>query len=100
MSLLVTVCGTLFVHALGAQTNPAVPAELEMTPEQIEFQKKLGAATAKAQQDPAVQAAYQKMIRTMRELDELLYGKIKQIDPSLKEHIDKLLSAKYPDSGR
>lgn len=86
-----------------AQTNPsagAVPAELEMTPEQVELQKKLGAATAAAQKDPAVQGAYQKLAKYMRELDDLLYGKIKQIDPSLKDYVDKLMKAKYPDAGQ
>ena len=86
-----------------AQTNPsagAVPAELEMTPEQVELQKKLGAATAAAQKDPAVQGAYQKLAKSMRELDDLLYGKIKQIDPSLKDYVDKLMKAKYPDAGQ
>ena len=86
-----------------AQTNPSagsVPAELEMTPEQIELQKKLGAATAAAQKDPAVQVAYQKLAKYMRELDDLLYGKIKQIDPSLKDYVDKLMKAKYPDAGQ
>lgn len=87
------------VHAGAAQT-PAPQEDGGMTPEQIEFQKKLGAATAAAQKDPAIQAAYQKLAKTMRELDDLLYGKIKQIDPSLKEHVDKLLKAKYPDSGQ
>lgn len=83
-----------------SQTNTLGAAEPEMTPEQIELQKKLGAATAAAQKDPAVLAAYQKMAKTMRELDELLYGKIKQIDPSLKDYVDKLLKAKYPEAGK
>lgn len=71
-----------------------------MTAEQIELQKKLGAATAAAQKDPAVQAAFQKAMKALRESDELMYKKIKQIDPSLTEFVDKMLRAKYPDLGK
>jgi hypothetical protein len=81
----------------GQTTNP-VPAG--MTAEQIEMQKKLGVATAAAQQDPAVQAAFQKAMKALRESDELMYKKIKQIDPSLTEFVDKMLKAKYPDAGQ
>ena len=91
----VWICPLLF-----AQTNVPGAAETEMTPEQIELQKKLGAATAAAQKDPAVQGAYQKLAKYMRELDDLLYGKIKQIDPSLKDYVDKLMKAKYPEGGQ
>lgn len=80
----------------GQTTNP--PGG--MTAEQIEMQKKLGAATAAAQQDPAVQAAFQKAMKALRESDELMYKKIKQIDPSLTEFVDKMLKAKYPDTSK
>lgn len=77
-------------------TNP--PGE--MTAEQVETQKKLGAATAAAQKDPAVQAAFQKAMQALRQSDELMYKKIKQIDPSLTDFVDKILKAKYPDAGQ
>ena len=86
-----------FAPVLFAQTtNP--PAE--MTAEQVELQKKLGAATAAAQKDPAVQAAFQKAMQALRQSDELMYKKIKQIDPSLTDFVDKILKAKYPDAGQ
>lgn len=71
-----------------------------MTAEQVELQKKLGAATAAAQKDPAVQAAFQKAMQALRQSDELMYKKIKQIDPSLTDFVDKILKAKYPDAGQ
>jgi len=83
------------------QTNPVKPAPVPpdsgMTEEQVALQRKLGTATAAARKDPQVEAAFQKAIKALRESDELMYKKIKQIDPSLTEFADKLLKAKYPD---
>ena len=92
----------LLIPGVGfGQTNkPPVAAAAEMTAAQVELQKKLGAATAAAQKDPAVQAAFQKAMQLMREYDQLLYKKIKQIDPSLTDFVQTMLKAKYPDAGQ
>jgi hypothetical protein len=76
-------------------TSPS--AGTGLTEEQVELQRKLGTATAAARKDPQVEAAFQKAIKALRESDELMYKKIKQIDPSLTEIVDQILQAKYPD---
>lgn len=80
----------------GQNSNPAGG----VNDPQLELQRKMGAATAVAQKDPAVQAAFQKAMQALRQSDELMYSKIKQIDPSLTEFVDKILKAKYPDLGQ
>ena len=57
----------------GQAAKPATNPPTGMTAEQIEMQKKLGAATAAAQKDPAVLAAFQKAMLALRESDELMY---------------------------
>ena len=89
--------GWLAGESLQAQTNPVLPASSGMTAEQIELQRKLGVATGAAQKDPAVQASFQKAVKALRESDELMYKKIKQIDPSLTDFVDQILKAKYPE---
>lgn len=95
--------GAGFFTSAGAQvpvssSNPAeTSSSAGTTAEQMELQKKLGAATATAQKDPGVQAAFQKATKTLREADELMYKKIKQIDPSLTTVVDQILKAKYPN---
>ena len=83
-----------------AQTNTKVTppsTAAGMTEEQVELQRKLGAATSAARKDPQVEAAFQKAIKALRESDELMYKKIKQIDPSLTGVVDQILQAKYPE---
>jgi len=94
----------LVIANLGrAQTNPpqavAAPGS-GMTEEQVALQRKLGVATAAAQKDPQVEAAFQRAVKALRESDELMYKKIKQIDPALTEVVDQILKAKYPDLGK
>ena len=96
---------SLVIANLGrAQTNPVKPPPPApgsgMTEEQVALQRKLGLATAAARKDPQVEAAFQKVIKALRESDELMYKKIKQIDPSLTEAVDQILKAKYPDLGQ
>jgi hypothetical protein len=87
----------VFLHLLGfpflyGQTNPPIPAgEPPMTAEQLEFQKKLGAATAKAQQDPEVMQASRKAMKALRDADRMMYEKIRQFDPSLSEYVEQVL---------
>lgn len=95
-----TLCGALAAQPLRAQTNPTAAAGTGMTEEQLELQRKLGSATAAARKDPQVEAAFQRAIKALRESDEAMYKKIKQIDPSLTEFVDQILKAKYPDSGK
>ena len=87
-----------------AQTNPvksSAPAPGSgMTEEQVALQRKMGMATAAARKDPQVEAAFQRAIKALRESDELMYKKIKQIDPTLTEAVDQILKAKYPDLGQ
>ena len=94
------LCGALAAQNLRAQTNPTAVAGTGMTEEQLELQRKLGSATAAARKDPQVEAAFQKAIKALRESDEAMYKKIKQIDPSLTEFVDQILKAKYPDLGK
>lgn len=75
-----------------AQTNASVPtSEPTLTAEQLEFQKKLGAATAKVQQDPEVIQASRKAMKALRDADRLMYEKIRQFDPSLSEYVEQAL---------
>jgi hypothetical protein len=94
------ICPVSFAQTNAAKATPGSVVGSLTQEQQVEMQQKLGAATAAARKDPQVEAAFQRAIKALRESDEAMYKKIKQIDPSLTEFVDQILKAKYPDFGK
>ncbi len=83
----------------GQTTNAtSVATEPQLTAEQLEFQKRLGEATAKAQQDPEVMQASRRAMKALRDADRLMYEKIRQFDPSLSEYVEQALKTLPKDA--
>ena len=63
-----------------------------------EERQKLQAARQKAMQDPAVQAAHEKMRQAHKEFRDAMHAAMLKADPSLQPILDKLPEPRHRDS--